>query len=69
LQGPQKFTQIRIFGLKAYHLATLVKTVDPTSSQELLTAANNKKFYIIGPNGSAIKESTLFKHQNLSVSS
>jgi hypothetical protein len=24
-QGPQKFTQIWIFGLKTYHLATLVK--------------------------------------------
>jgi hypothetical protein len=37
-QGPQKFTQIGIFGLKIYHLATLVARGTGSSSGEIKKA-------------------------------
>jgi hypothetical protein len=38
LQDPPKFTQIWIFGLKVYHLATLVVTHDGRLAPEFTTA-------------------------------
>jgi hypothetical protein len=58
LQDPPRFTQIGVWGLKIYHLATLVCRAEPSLPQKRYLEIRTSRFYIvegIGSIGSSCK--------------